>query len=637
MKKIISILMCIVLACCVFAGCAKKEDYKSDIVLITNGGTISDGGYNQSAWDGISSFAGDNNMSCRYYQPQLDDKGELTTANVEQYVKLAQENGAKFIVLPGEDFAVPVFDIASSYPDISFILIDAIAHSDDNIDSFPANVMSIKFNVLQSGFLAGYLAVATGNTELGFFGELKSDESASYGAGFVEGAGYAADELGVPVVLNWADYDAPFLDYNYDMTITACYDKVEDCDEPTFAVKVENGIGTGVYTEGSNVTITANPAPVGQVFDHWDVKSDTEGVKDSKVNISSSSKDSMNLLVEKCDCTLTAVYKDVEGEYNTVTVMNADGTEPYAQYTVTGDGVSVVAPVATNGMVFDKWETTADLGDTDPTYKEIWVPVDGNDITLTPTYKLSETPTFNVTVVTGEGAEGESTGSGSYLTGDVVELAAAIPQDGYMFSHWSSVDSYGKNPGVSMDNEFYWNTKFEMNDRYASICKDMFNDGVTLIFDGGNSLGSAYEAKRDYDFGLSVLSAGANNKDSYSTIVKDFGEAVKDALENFQGGTVVQADCSTNGLYASYVADDSTDEGKAIIEKYDAIYAALADGSLSLDAIGSVQAGAGFDFCKLYNQNPPYHNLTLNDWFIDVEIIQLSPEDMPVADEMINE
>ena len=41
----------------------------------------------------------------------------------------------------------------------------------------------------------------------------------------------------------------------------------------------------------------------GKVFDKWVVKSDTEGVKDSKVNISSDKKSSMNLLVEKCDCT----------------------------------------------------------------------------------------------------------------------------------------------------------------------------------------------------------------------------------------------------------------------------------------------------------------------------------------------
>ena len=61
MKKIISVLMCLALVGCIFAGCTKQEDLKSDIVLITDGGTITDGGYNQSAWEGISSFAEENN------------------------------------------------------------------------------------------------------------------------------------------------------------------------------------------------------------------------------------------------------------------------------------------------------------------------------------------------------------------------------------------------------------------------------------------------------------------------------------------------------------------------------------------------------------------------------------------------
>ena len=156
MKKIISICLCLVLACSVFVGCAKQETYQSDIVLITNGGTIKDDGYNQSAWEGISAYADDNGMSCRYYQPALAD-GKLTTENVNKYVELAANNGAKFIVLPGDEFAVITYEIASTYPDINFILIDAIPHSaDTNTDSYMKNVMSISVDASQNGFLAVY-------------------------------------------------------------------------------------------------------------------------------------------------------------------------------------------------------------------------------------------------------------------------------------------------------------------------------------------------------------------------------------------------------------------------------------------------------------------------------------------------
>lgn len=614
MKKIISICLCLVLVCSVFIGCAKQETYQSDIVLITNGGTIKDDGYNQSAWEGISAYADDNGMSCRYYQPALAD-GKLTTEIVNKYVDLAAKNGAKFVVLPGNEFAVITYEIASTYPDVNFILVDAIPHSaDTNTDSFMKNVMSISFDSSQGGFLAGYLAVINGNTELGYLGEYKSRNSASYGAGFVQGAAYAADSLGIPVTVDWADYDSPFVDYNYNFSVKACYQKIEDVEEKTFTVKVVDGIGSGTYTEGSNVTITANTAPEGKTFDHWEVKSDTDGVKDKKVNISSKTKSSMNLLVEKCDCTITAIYKDIENDYKTVTVMDAENKNAIAEYSVElENGVSVKAPAAPENLVFDHWETTADLGETDLTSKEIRVDVKDSDIVLTPIYKAPDSPSFNVTVQTGEGGDGESTGSGSYVAGDVVEIAAAIPQEGYMFSHWENVDSYGDGTGISMANEYYWNTTFEMVDRYAAVCETMFNKGINTIFDGGCSIASAYTAKWNFDFEENVISAGAKNKDAYSTIINNYGEAVKDALADYKGGTVVAANCSTDGLYATYVSPEENDDIQA---KYDAVYKALADGQIQLVP---VQNGAGYDFCKLFNEQKASKCLTLNGWFIETQ------------------
>lgn len=617
MKKAVSIILCLVLVVStVFAasGCSKQKQALSDIVLITDGGDIKDGGYNQSAWEGVNSFAEENGLVQRYYQPTLDENGELTVESIEKYVELSAKNGAQYIIFPGECFAVAAYEVAPSYPDIKFILLDAIPHSaGDNTDRFVSNVMCVSFDTLQSGFLAGYIAVANGNTELGFFGEKNSKESANYGAGFAQGAAYAADSLGIPVTLDWADYDSPLLDYQYSVTIAACYDKIEDVkDEEIFTVKVVNGTGSGTYTKGSNVTITADPAPVGQEFDHWEVKSDTEGVKDKKVNISSKTKDSMNLLVEKCDCTITAVYKDIEGDYKSVTVAKApELSYVYNQYFVkVGEGISVKAPVAEEGMVFDHWKTDADLGDTDLTSKEIWVEVNDNDISLYPVYKLSDVPTFNVTVQTGEGGDGDSTGSGSYIAGDTVSIAAAVPKEGYMFSHWENVGADGFSTGIAMENEYYWNTSFEMVDRYAAVCEAMYNHGATLVFNGGNSKAdSAYTAKWNYDFDLGVISAGENNKDSYTTIVKNYGEAIKDCLENYKGGTVAAANCATEGIYATFVSEDEN-----VQKSYDEIYKALADGEITPIL---AEGGAGYDFCKAFVENHMSDCLTLNGWFIE--------------------
>lgn len=614
MKKIISVIMCLALTVCVFAGCVKQEDLKSDIVLITDGGTITDGGYNQSAWEGITSYADENAMTYSYYQPMLEDE-KLTSENVEKYVSLASDNGAKYIVFPGEEFAVCAYDIAPAYPDINFILIDAMPHSaGDNTDSYIKNVMSVSFDTVQSGYLAGYITVMNGNTQLGYFGEFDSDESANYGAGFVQGAAYAADTLGIPVTVDWADYDSALLDYSYNFNIVACYEKVEDQNDTTYNVKVEGGLGTGTYTDGSNVTITANPAEEGQVFDHWEVKSDTEGVKDSKVNISSETKSSMNLLVEKCDCTITAVYKDIEGEYNTVKVMNADGETVYSTFSVEEDGeCEISAPVAAENMVFDHWEINGvEYEIDDETAKNTTIRSLGGNVTLTPVYVQSDKPTFNVTVTTGEGGDGDSTGSGSYIAGDVVDIKAAVPKEGYMFSHWENEDSYGYSTGISMENEYYWNTTFEMVDRYAAVCERMFDEGVNTVFTGGNSKSdSAFTAKWNYDYNLNVVTAGAPNGDAYTTIVKNYGEAVKDCLEAYSGGSVFMADCSNDCIYATFVCDEDNEELQA---KYDEIYKSLAENKI---ALVKAQGGAGYDFCNYFNEYNMSKCLTLKGMFLE--------------------
>lgn len=615
MKKAISIFLCIALAVCsvfAMAGCTKQNEIKSDIVLITNGEDINDGGYNSSAWEGITSYADENMMSCRYYQPALDDNGRLTVESVEKYVELSAKNGAQYIVFPGEEFAVSAYEIAPSYPDVKFVLLDALPHSaDDTTDRYVSNVMCVSFDALQSGFLAGYIAVMNGNTELGYFGQKDSRSSANYGAGFVQGASYAADSLGIPATVDWADYDSPLLDYSYDFTITACYKKVEDAKEEVFKVNVVDGTGSGTYTKGSNVTITANPAPKGKVFDRWETKSDTEGVKDKKVNISSKTKSSMNLLVEKCDCTITAVYKDIEEDVCYVNVMDADGATVVSTQAVAFNGqTDIKAPAAPENMVFDRWDCSVAGAVEDENSAETKVTVTDTDITLTPVYKMSTVPTFNVKVVTGEGGDGESTGSGSYLTDDYVEISAAVPKDGYMFSHWENKDAYGNGTGIAMENEYYWSTSFNMIDRYAAVCETMYDHGVTMIFTGGNDKAdSAFTAKNNFDYELGVIAGGENNGDAYTTIVKNYGEAVKDCLADFKGGTVVASNCSTDGLYATFVSDD-----EEIQAKYDEVYKNLANGKIQPIF---VEGGAGYDFYMAFNENKMSKCLTLNGWFVD--------------------
>ena len=491
MKRILSAFMCaalIAVSLFAFAGCSKSEQADYKIVMITDGGNVADGAYNQSAWNGVKAFAEEAGVSYRYYQPKVQENEKLSLETAEQYIDLAVKKGAEYIILPSDVFEVAVYDKAPLYNNVKFILVDGTPHpQEDDTDAYIDNVMCISFNSLQSGFLAGYEAVLSGNTKLGYLGSVKSKTSSLYGAGFVQGAQYAADQLGIPVSMDYADYDSPILDYDYTVTLTANYEKLEDFNGDYFIVNVVNGTGSGTYTEGQNVTLTADPAEKGKVFDHWECKSNTEGVKDSKVNLSTKKKPQTNLLVEKCDCTITAVYRDAESETYPVVVKNIDTvSDYYVEYLMSDNSATVTAPSAPSGMEFSHWESTGyTLEDTTQKTVTVTVNDENKGVTLTPIYVNSDVADFRVEVVTGEGGYGQSEGSGWYSADEVVSVSAAVPKEGYIFSHWTNTDQVGYNADVVMANEYYQTTTFTMVNRVQALPEEMYDKGDTLVFAGG--------------------------------------------------------------------------------------------------------------------------------------------------------
>lgn len=605
MKRFFSVILCMALAAVSLfslSGCSSAKDIKYDIVFITDGGTVTDGAYNESAWKGVSSFAEESGKSCRYYQPVLENGDQLSLETALRYIDIAVENGAEFIVLPTEKLETAAYEAAKKYAEVKFILADG------KEEIMLPNVMRITFDELQSGFLAGYNAVVAGNFKLGYFGSYSSESSRNYGAGFVQGAEYAVAQLRIPATLKYADYDSPVLDYDYSFTITANYSKIEDIDDNTYKINVVNGVGSGVYTEGSNVTLIANPAPEGKVFDKWETKSDTNGVKDSKVNLSTKSKTTTNLLVEKCDATITAVYKDAESTTYPVTVMNAENTKAFStQYLVSGASCEVAAPAAKSGMVFDHWEisTNADGVIDDINAKSTWIHMHEEGITLVPVYAESPVPTFDVTVVTGEGGNGESTGSGSYVTGDLVAVSAALPEEGYIFSSWSNADKSGYGAGISMQNEYYPITSFNMVNRYQSVAETMYDEGVSIIYAGGNDeCNVVSDATWKYNYLKQAI--GAENWQAgwshyYSTTIKEYGNAIKACLADFRGGTNYIGDCSNNGISMTFVDADNK-------ESYDAVYKALGSKSIQPKALQNGEDVTAVAFSKY---------LTLDYWVVE--------------------
>ena len=197
MKKIITLLMSVMLVFLLFA--CQRQTF--ELALVTDLGTIDDKSFNQGAWEGLSKYAKENNISYKYYQP----KEAGTNAYVET-IELAIRGGAKLVVCPGYLFEEPVYIAQEKYPDVHFVLLDGEPHNVDYSNYKTAsNTMPILYQEDQAGFLAGYAAVKDGNTKFGFMGGMAVPAVIRFGLGYVQGIDIAAREEGIncEVVYNY--------------------------------------------------------------------------------------------------------------------------------------------------------------------------------------------------------------------------------------------------------------------------------------------------------------------------------------------------------------------------------------------------------------------------------------------------
>lgn len=163
-----------------------------ELALVIDVGTIDDKSFNQGSWEGIAQYAEENGVSAKYFK-----SADVSTDAFIDTIELAIEGGAKTVVCPGFLFEEPIFTVQSQYPDVHFILVDGAPHDADYNYVTTENTMPILYQEDEAGFLAGYAAVKDGYTKLGFMGGMALPAVIRYGFGFLAGANYAAEEMGV--------------------------------------------------------------------------------------------------------------------------------------------------------------------------------------------------------------------------------------------------------------------------------------------------------------------------------------------------------------------------------------------------------------------------------------------------------
>ncbi len=169
MKKVLSLLL-VLLVTFTIAGCAKDETFT---VALLVPGAVTDGGWSQSAYEGLLAIEEElEDVEIRYTE-------NVTSANAEKVMADYARAGVDVVIGHGMEY----FDIADAineeYEDTFFVITSTTSHQADNI-------ASIKTNVMEMGFIAGYVLYEMGHDEMIFF------ESAPYTSIVQSGWGAAA-------------------------------------------------------------------------------------------------------------------------------------------------------------------------------------------------------------------------------------------------------------------------------------------------------------------------------------------------------------------------------------------------------------------------------------------------------------
>ena len=185
---ILSIILIISLSC---KDTKKNSGY--ELALITDIGTIDDKSFTQGSWEGLKKYAEEKGITYKYYKPA----GKDTDSKIDS-IYLAISSGAKLIVTPGYLFEPAIYKVQDIYPEINFVLLDGTPQDGTYTDfRIEKNVYSVLYAEEEAGFLAGYGVVKEGYTNLGVMGGMAVPAVIRFGYGFVQGADYAAKELGI--------------------------------------------------------------------------------------------------------------------------------------------------------------------------------------------------------------------------------------------------------------------------------------------------------------------------------------------------------------------------------------------------------------------------------------------------------
>ncbi len=238
-KKIASAIAATLMLGTVLVGCGNGNSgsakAKHTAALVTDGGSIDDKSFNQSAWEGLEAWGKENKLEKGvngYNYAQSNSDADFTP-NINKLIK------AKYGTIFGIGYKLaPVIKKTSKQnPKTNFVIIDDVVSG--------KNVASVTFKSEQSSFLAGVAAAETTKTnKVGFLGGVKSDVITTFEKGFIQGVHAVNPKITVDV-----KYAGSFTKADLGQSMaTAMYNNGEDV-----IFHAAGGTGAGAFTAAKNL------------------------------------------------------------------------------------------------------------------------------------------------------------------------------------------------------------------------------------------------------------------------------------------------------------------------------------------------------------------------------------------------
>lgn len=177
-----------------------ERDYYGDymesggeVALVIDCNSVEDNGYNQAAYEGARTYAQAAGVSYSCYCAGNDTDEAYVTA-----LETAIANDAKLVICVSAHFEQALGSLQDDFPDIHFLLLDGVPRDASGRElPIAPNVHCISYHEEEAGYLAGYMAVMEGYTNLGFIGGETFPSIKRYGTGFLQGIDAAACELNI--------------------------------------------------------------------------------------------------------------------------------------------------------------------------------------------------------------------------------------------------------------------------------------------------------------------------------------------------------------------------------------------------------------------------------------------------------